>query len=104
MFNQARATISGRVLKDIQKMPHPTFAGLSDVMEETREEAERRILRAHLVSALKRYLERTDLSQSEVAKLFGVSQALVSDLKRGKVNLFGLDALVTMAAAAGLHV
>lgn len=73
-------------------------------MEETREEAERRILRANLVSALKRYLERTDLSQAEVAKLFGVSQALVSDLKRGKVNLFGLDALVTMAAAAGLHV
>jgi predicted XRE-type DNA-binding protein len=28
----------------------------------------------------------------------------ISDLMRGKINLFGLDALVNMAAAAGLHV
>jgi predicted XRE-type DNA-binding protein len=28
----------------------------------------------------------------------------VSDLMRGKIDLFGLDTLVNMAAAAGLHV
>jgi predicted XRE-type DNA-binding protein len=28
----------------------------------------------------------------------------VSDLIRGKIGLFGLDALVNMAAAAGMHV
>jgi len=33
-----------------------------------------------------------------------VTQPRVSDLMRGKINLFGLDALVNMAAAAGLHV
>jgi predicted XRE-type DNA-binding protein len=44
------------------------------------------------------------MSQSQAAKLFGVTQPRVSDLMRGKINLFGLDALVNMATAAGLHV
>ena len=34
----------------------------------------------------------------------GVTQPRISDLMRGKINLFSLDALVNMAAAAGLHV
>ena len=44
------------------------------------------------------------MSQSQAAKLFGVTQPRVSDLMRGKINLFGLDALVNMATAAGLQV
>ena len=36
--------------------------------------------------------------------MFGVTQPRVSDLMRGKIDLFGLDALVNMAAAAGLHI
>ncbi|WP_369210767.1 helix-turn-helix domain-containing protein [Xylella fastidiosa] len=47
---------------------------------------------------------RSALSQSQAATLFGVTQPRVSDLMRGKINLFGLDALVNMAAAAGMHV
>jgi predicted XRE-type DNA-binding protein len=56
------------------------------------------------MTALKEYLERTGLSQLEAAKLFGVTQPRVSDLMRGKINLFAIDALVNMAAAAGMHV
>ena len=44
------------------------------------------------------------VSQTQAAKLFGVTQPRISDLMRGKINLFGLDALVNMATAAGLHV
>lgn len=54
--------------------------------------------------ALKDHLTRVGMSQTQAAKLFGVTQPRVSDLIRGKINLFGLDALVNMAAAAGLHV
>jgi len=36
--------------------------------------------------------------------VFGVTQPRVSDFKRGKIELFGLDTLVNMLAAAGLHV
>ncbi len=38
------------------------------------------------------------------ATLWGVTQPRVSDLMLGKINLFGLDALVNMATAAGLHI
>ena len=61
-------------------------------------------LRSALMLALKQHISRAGLSQSQAAKLFGVTQPRVSDLMRGKIGLFGLDALVNMAAAAGLHV
>lgn len=61
-------------------------------------------LRSELMSALKEYIYRTHLSQSEAAKIFGVTQPRISDLTRGKIDLFGLDALVNMASTAGLRV
>lgn len=35
---------------------------------------------------------------------FPRGQPRVSDLMRGKINVLGLDALVNLAAAAGLHI
>ncbi|WP_376785875.1 helix-turn-helix domain-containing protein [Diaphorobacter nitroreducens] len=61
-------------------------------------------LRSELMSALKEYIYRTHLSQSQAAVIFGVTQPRISDLTRGKVDLFGLDALVNMASTAGLRV
>jgi predicted XRE-type DNA-binding protein len=40
----------------------------------------------------------------EAAKLLGVTQPRISDLMRGKIKLFGVDTLVNMIGAAGLHV
>ncbi|MGP8439098.1 helix-turn-helix domain-containing protein [Paraburkholderia fungorum] len=61
-------------------------------------------LRAVLMSALADYIVRAHLSQSQAAKVFGVTQPRISDLTRGKVDVFGLDTLVNMAGMAGLHV
>jgi predicted XRE-type DNA-binding protein len=36
--------------------------------------------------------------------LLGVTQPRISDLMRGKIDLFSLDTLVNMLAAAGLKV
>lgn len=85
-------------------MSNEQFASVWDAIEDTPEEAENMKLRSGLMMALKAHLARTGLSQSQAAKLFGVTQPRISDLMRGKINLFGLDALVNMAAAAGLHV
>jgi predicted XRE-type DNA-binding protein len=85
-------------------MSSKKFTSVWDAIENTSEEAENMKLRSGLMMALKEYLERTGLSQSEAAKLFGVTQPRVSDLIRGKINLFAIDALVNMAAAAGMHV
>jgi len=43
------------------------------------------------------------MTQQDAAALFGVTQPRVSDLMRGKIGLFSLDALMDMAATAGLH-
>ena len=61
-------------------------------------------LRAALMAALKDHISRAHMSQSQAAKVFGVTQPRISDLTRGKVDLFGLDALVNMAATVGLQV
>lgn len=80
------------------------FASVWDAIEDTPEEAANMKLRSVLLTALKKHLARTDMSQAQAAKLLGVTQPRVSDLMRGKIELFGLDALVNMATAAGLHI
>lgn len=85
-------------------MKSQRFASVWDAIEDTPEEAENMKLRSILLSALKIHLSRTEMSQAQAAKLLGVTQPRVSDLMRGKINLFGLDALVNMATAAGLHI
>jgi predicted XRE-type DNA-binding protein len=80
------------------------FDSVWEAIEDTPEEAENMKLRSALMAALKQHLAHTGMSQAQAAKLFGVTQPRVSDLVRGKITLFGLDALVNMAAAAGLHV
>lgn len=85
-------------------MKNEQFTSVWDAIEDTPEEAENMKLRSALMSALKKHVARAGLSQAQSAKLFGITQPRVSDLMRGKINLFGLDALVNMVAAAGLHV
>jgi len=80
------------------------FASVWDAIEDVPEEAENMKLRSILMQALKGHIERSQLSQTQAAKLLGVTQPRVSDLMRGKINLFALDALVNMASAAGLHI
>ena len=85
-------------------MSKQRFASVWDAIEDTPEEAENMRLRSVLMTALKGHLTRTEMSQAQAAKLLGVTQPRVSDLMRGKIKLFGLDALVNMATAAGLHI
>lgn len=85
-------------------MTDQRFASVWDAIEDTPEQAENMKLRATLMTALKDRIAQSGISQTQAAELFGVTQPRVSDLVRGKINLFGLDALVNMATAAGLHV
>ncbi len=85
-------------------MSKQRFTSVWDAIEDTPEAAENMKLRSALMMALKNHIARTEMSQTQAAKLFGVTQPRISDLMRGKINLFGLDALVNMATAAGLQV
>ncbi|MDR0563912.1 MAG: helix-turn-helix domain-containing protein [Azoarcus sp.] len=85
-------------------MKNQSFVSVWDAIEDTPDAAENMKLRSYLMRALKNHITRTDMSQAQAAKLFGVTQPRISDLMRGKINLFGIDSLVNMAATAGLHV
>jgi predicted XRE-type DNA-binding protein len=85
-------------------MSKKRFANVWDAIEDTPAHAESMRLRSTLMMALKDDIVRSGLSQSEAAKLLGVTQPRISDLMRGKIELFGLDTLVSMIAAAGLRV
>ena len=85
-------------------MSKKRFANVWDAIEDTPAQAENMKLRSTLMMALKDHITRAGLSQSEAAKLLGVTQPRISDLMRGKIELFGLDTLVNMVGAAGLHV
>ena len=85
-------------------MSNERFVSVWDAIENTPEAAENMKLRSTLMLALKNHLIRANINQARAAKLFGVTQPRISDLMRGKINLFALDALVNMATAAGLRV
>jgi len=80
------------------------FASIWDAIEDTPAEAENMKLRSSLMMALERHIKAHGWTQAEAARRLSVTQPRVSDLLRGKINLFGLDTLVNMAVAAGLHV
>ncbi|MBZ9886244.1 MULTISPECIES: XRE family transcriptional regulator [unclassified Mesorhizobium] len=85
-------------------MSNETFASVWDAIEDTPAEAENMKLRSTLMMALERHIRAKGWTQAEAARRLGVTQPRVSDLLRGKINLFALDTLVNMAVAAGLHV
>lgn len=85
-------------------MTNDSFASVWDAIEDTPAQAENMKLRSETMIALKDHIARSGLNQSQAAKMFGVTQPRISDLVRGKIDLFSLDILVNMAATAGMHV
>lgn len=67
----------------------------------TRQETANLRIRSELMDELSALIERQGWTQGTAAKTFGVSQPRVSDLVRGKIDLFTIDALVDMLARAG---
>ena len=84
-------------------MSKKSFDSVWDAIEAPAE-AENMKLRAKLMRAIISHIEKRELSQAAAAKLLGVTQPRISDLTRGKIDLFSIDTLINMASAAGLHV
>jgi predicted XRE-type DNA-binding protein len=85
-------------------MSQKRFHSVWDAIEDTPAQAENMRVRSSLMIALRNHITSSGLNQSQAAKLLGVTQPRVSDLMRGKIELFGIDSLVNMAADAGLQV
>jgi predicted XRE-type DNA-binding protein/phage-related protein len=88
----------------LQPTPHVTPAG-GNIFRDLgfpAPEAENLKIRSDLMSALQRLMKERSLTQVQAAKLFGVSQPRISDLKRDKIDRFTIDTLVNMLAHAGV--
>ena len=67
-------------------------------------EAEHLLVRADLLIQLQKALSSRGLTQAKAAKILRVTQPRVSDLLRGRIDLFSTDSLIDMLARLGVHV
>ncbi|MET0851606.1 MAG: helix-turn-helix transcriptional regulator [Candidatus Rokuibacteriota bacterium] len=58
-----------------------------------------RLIRRHL----QKVITARGLKQAEVAKLLGVAQPRVSDVMRGRIDLFSIDTLIDVLARLGIR-
>ena len=80
------------------------YASVWDALEDTPGEAENLKFRSTLMQELTAHITRAGMTQSAAAQQLGVTQPRISDLTRGKIDLFSIDTLVNMLGAAGLQV
>ena len=83
-------------------MSKQKFQSVWDAIENTPQLAASMRARSELIIELTELIKKRGMTQADAARLFGVTQPRISDLTRGKIELFSLDALVDMAAIAGL--
>ena len=70
----------------------------------TSEEAEHLKIRSDLMIQLQKLIAARGLRQAQAAKILGVTQPRVSDLLRGRIDLFSTDAIIDMLARFGVRV
>ena len=68
------------------------------------EEAEHLLIRADLLIQLQNVIATEGLTQTQVGRILHVSQPRVSDLHRGRLDLFSTDTLIDMLARLGVRV
>ena len=60
-------------------------------------------VRAELLAHLQQVIMARGLKQAEAAALLGVTQPRVSDVMRGRIDLFSIDTLIDMLARLGIR-
>ena len=68
------------------------------------EDAEHLAIRADLMIQIEKAIKSRGLKQAEAAKVMRVTQPRVSDLLRGRIDLFSTDTLIDMLARLGVRV
>ena len=66
-------------------------------------EAQNLRMRSQLVTSLRKWIEREGIAQAKAAKRLQVSQPRISDLLRGRISRFSLDALVNLVGLTGIQ-
>lgn len=80
---------------------HVTKGSVFDDLGFDVEEAANLKIRAALMRAIEQELDKRGLTQSQASEILGVSQPRISNLRRGKIQLFTIDMLVIMLTKLG---
>ncbi len=67
-------------------------------------ESENLRIKADLMIELTELIEERGWTQAEAATIMGVTQPRISNLVRGKIDLFSIDTLIAMLDRAGVRV
>ena len=85
-------------------MSKKRFDSIWDAIEDSAQEAAAMRARADLMLRLQEHLRKRRLTQMEAAKVLKVAQPRVSDLMRGRIDLFSTDMLIDMLGRLGAKV
>lgn len=79
------------------------YENVWDALEVDLGERERMKMLSDMMDIVERLIEEKGWTQKQAAQHLGVTQPRISDLMRGKISVFSIDSLVTMAGKAGLQ-
>lgn len=85
-------------------MQTEVFASVWDALEEVPNTAANMRARSAVMIALREQVATWQTTQAEAAHRLGITQPRLSDLLRGRIDRFSLDALINLATRAGLRV
>jgi predicted XRE-type DNA-binding protein len=85
-------------------MERQSFDNVWDALENTPAEAANMSMRASLLIAIEQQVRSWSVTQAEAAARLGITQPRLNDLLKGRITNFSLDALINLAAQAGLSV
>ena len=85
-------------------MRYEQFESVWDAIEKDPVAAANLKARSSVMMAIEQTVRAWSVSQVIAAKRLGLTQPRLNDLLRGRINKFSLDALMTIAANAGLTV
>ena len=88
----------------MKKTQTDRFESVWDAIADTPEEAANLRVRSELMDKISELIAANGWTQVEAAARCGLTQPRISDLLRGRLSRFSLDALVNIAAALGQRV
>ena len=68
------------------------------------DEAQNLLLRSQTMMAVEHWYKASGLTQAKAAQVLGITQPRLSQMLKGRIGEFSLDALVNMATRAGMRV
>jgi predicted XRE-type DNA-binding protein len=85
-------------------MKERRYKSVWDAIESSPADAANMKARSDVMLAIQDVIGKWELTQAEAAKQLGITQPRLNDLVRGRIDKFSLDALMNLAARAGLSV